>query len=302
MSNAVGEIVWPRKTRDIHNHHMDSTIWDDFKFRDDDIVISTWGKSGTTWAQQIVAQLIFKGDPEVQTEQLSPWVDLRVPEKEIKLGELEAQNHRRFFKTHLPVDALVFSPKARYLYIGRDFPDVIWSLHNHLFNATDEFYEMLNETPHRVGPALERPADGVYAFWQRFLKGDAYSFWSFWENTRSWWAVRHLPNVMLLHFDDLKRDLPGEIRRVAEFLKIPIEESRWNSIVEHCSFDWMKKHAELVTPMGGIMWHGGAGTFINKGVNRRWKDVLTEQDIEEYREIALKELGQECANWLASGS
>ena len=32
----------PEKTRDIHNHHMDSTVWDKFKFHDDDIVIGTY--------------------------------------------------------------------------------------------------------------------------------------------------------------------------------------------------------------------------------------------------------------------
>ena len=60
-----------------------------------------------------------------------PWVDLRVPPRQVKLPEIEAQTHRRFLKTHLPVDALVFSPKAKYLYIGRDGRDVMWSLHNH---------------------------------------------------------------------------------------------------------------------------------------------------------------------------
>ena len=44
----------PRKTRELHNHHFDSTIWNDFAFRSDDIVIGTYGKSGTTWTQQIV--------------------------------------------------------------------------------------------------------------------------------------------------------------------------------------------------------------------------------------------------------
>lgn len=41
----------PVKTREMHNHHMDSTIWNDFSFRDDDIVIATYAKSGTTWMQ-----------------------------------------------------------------------------------------------------------------------------------------------------------------------------------------------------------------------------------------------------------
>ena len=49
---------FPTKHRELHNHHFDSTVWNDFKFRDDDIVISTYAKSGTTWVQQIVSQLL----------------------------------------------------------------------------------------------------------------------------------------------------------------------------------------------------------------------------------------------------
>ncbi len=72
-------IVWPTKTRELHNHHFDSTIWNDFRFRDDDIVISTYAKSGTTWTQQIVAQLLFGPDPDLEVAQMSPWLDLRIP-------------------------------------------------------------------------------------------------------------------------------------------------------------------------------------------------------------------------------
>jgi aryl sulfotransferase len=54
-------IEWPVKTREIHNVVFDSTAWNDFKFRTDDIVIATWAKSGTTWTQQIIGQLLFAG-------------------------------------------------------------------------------------------------------------------------------------------------------------------------------------------------------------------------------------------------
>ena len=62
--------------------------------------------------QQIVAQLLFDGDPDIAVAEMSPWLDLRVPPKEVKLPLVEAQTHRRFLKTHLPVDALVFSPRG----------------------------------------------------------------------------------------------------------------------------------------------------------------------------------------------
>ncbi len=114
-SGAEAPPHWPTKTREIHNHHFDSTIWNEFRFRDDDIIIGTYAKSGTTWTQQIVSQLIFQGAEGLEVAEMSPWLDLRVPPKEVKLPAVEAQQHRRFLKTHLPVDALVFSPKAKYL-------------------------------------------------------------------------------------------------------------------------------------------------------------------------------------------
>ena len=142
-------IVWPTKTREMHNHHVDSTIWNDFRFRDDDIIIATYAKSGTTWMQQIIAQMLFGPDPNLEVAEMSPWLDLRVPPKEVKLPMVEAQTHRRFLKTHLPVDALVFSQQAKYLYIGRDGRDVVWSMYNHHANANGLWYEALNDTADR---------------------------------------------------------------------------------------------------------------------------------------------------------
>lgn len=297
----VGNIDWPQKTRDIHNHHMNSTIWNDFKFRDDDIIIATWAKSGTTWMQQIIGQLIFNGDPSISSASLSPWLDIRVLDRDEVLGGLEAQTHRRFIKTHLPVDALVFSPRAKYIYLGRDFPDVVWSAFHHLRHCTDEFYEMINDTPGRVGPRLERPGDDVYAYWLELLRNDGQTLWPFWENIRSWWKVRNLPNVELVHFNQLKTDMPGEIKNIAEFLDISLGDLNWNDIVEHCTFHWMKQNADLVSPAGGAFWEGGGKTFINKGTNKRWKDVLSDDDIAEYKALAIKELGQECTTWLENG-
>jgi aryl sulfotransferase len=118
---------------------------------------------------------------------------------------------------------------------------------------------------------------------------------------RSWWQIRTLPNVLLVHFESLKRDLGGEMRRIADFLGIPVDESRWDAILEHCSFDWMKRNAGKSVPLGGAFWDGGPQVFINKGVNGRWKDTLTARDIADYEGRAAAELGSECARWLAAG-
>ena len=251
--------------------------------------------------QQIIAQLLFDGTEDLEVAEMSPWLDLRVPPKEVKLPVVEAMTHRRFLKTHLPVDALVFSPQAKYVYIGRDGRDVVWSFYNHHVNANDTWYEALNDTPGLVGPPMERPRDDIREYFLEWLERDGYPLWPFWENIRSWWAIRELPNVMLIHFAELKADMPGQIRRVAEFLDIPIREESWDKILLHCSFDYMKQHATKSTPLGGAFWDGGAQVFVNKGVNGRWTEILTREDVERYEATALAELGEECARWLKTG-
>ena len=292
----------PVKTRELHSNHFDSTIWNDLAFRDDDIIIATYAKSGTTWMQQIIAQLIHRGDPMLEVAEMSPWLDLRVPPKAIKLAAVEAQTHRRFLKTHLPVDALVFSPKARYLYIGRDGRDVVWSFYNHHVNANAVWYSALNDTPGLVGPPIGPPPDDIRQYWREWMDRDGFPWWPFWENIRTWWEIRELPNVLLVHFEDLKKDMRSEMRRIAAFLEIPIDESRWPRIVEYCSFDWMKQNATKSVPLAGAFWDAGAQVFINKGVNGRWRDTLTPVDVAEYRERAVAELGSECARWLETGA
>jgi aryl sulfotransferase len=295
------EIAWPRKTRDLHNHHMNSTLWDNFPFRSDDVIVATYGKSGTTWTQQIVGQLVFAGRPDVPIHEISPWLDMRVMPPDTR-DKLEAQTHRRIIKTHLPLDALNFSPKAKYLYIGRDGRDVLWSLYNHHANANDLWYDLLNNTPGLVGPPIGRPDPDVRAYFNAWVEQDGYPFWSFWDNISSWWQARMLPNVMLVHFNELKGDLEGEMRKIAAFLQADIPEAAWPELIGHCSFEYMKAHAENVSPLGGAIFEGGAKTFINKGVNGRWRDILTPADIQRYEALALAKLGPDCAYWLATGA
>lgn len=298
MSEVVAE--WPRKTRELQNHHMDSTVWNDFRFRDDDVIVATYGKSGTTWTQQIVAELIFQGLATVKVNEISPWYDIRIMPPEARAG-IEAQTHRRVVKTHLPADALVMSPKAKYLYVARDGRDVIWSMYNHHSGFKPETYDMFNNTPGLVGERLSPPDPDIRRYFNTWVEKDGYPFWSFWENTASWWALRNLPNVKLVHFANLKADLEGEMRAIGDFLEIETAEEKWPELVEHCTFDYMKANAARFAPMGGMPWEGGADTFINKGVNGRWRDVLTPADSLAYETLAKEKLGPDCARWLMTG-
>ncbi len=113
--------------------------------------------------------------------------------------------------------------------------------------------------------------------------------------------MRNLPNVLLVHFADLEADMPGEIARIAEFLGIAVGPDRWPAVLEHCSFEYMKRNAARSAPLGRIFWDGGAETFIHKGTNGRWREVLSAEESAKYERMASEALGYEAAYRLANG-
>lgn len=283
----------------------DSRIWSEFPLRPDDVIIASYHKAGTTVTQQIVLQLIFGGQPDVPLARVSPWLDFRLLPKTQVLEELAAQTHRRCLKTHLPADALPRSPQARYIYVARDGRDVAWSFHRHLRNAVESFNDAQWRSYDPSGcklpgyPAIpESPRD----FFLEWLASDGSPHGSFFDNVKSWWEVRAEPNVRLLHFQNIRTDLAGTILGIARFLGVSEVGLPLGDILQHCGLDYMKRHSELFAPLGGAVFKGGAGSFFYKGNNGRWKDGLTEADIEQYEEIARQRLGRDCADWLRTGA
>jgi len=94
----------------------------------------------------------------------------------------------------------------------------------------------------------------------------------------------------------------GRVALITERLPLVATHRNGTRMIEHCGFDWMKRNAAKAAPLGGIFWDGGAETFINKGINGRWRDTLGTEDIRAYEARALAELGPDCARWLANGN
>jgi aryl sulfotransferase len=302
-TKRASQISWPKKTREIQTAIVDSTRWNGFKFRDDDVVIDTFGKAGTTWMQQIVGQLLLGAPDGVSAAASSPWLDMRIVPLEPMLAQLEAQRGRRFIKTHLPVDALVFSRRAKYIYVGRDARDIVWSAYNHQAGFTKEALDAFNETPGRVGPRVTNPPCDVRDYYLHFLEYDdfpGFEFGGLWEHTQGWWNLRALPNVLLVHFNDLKANMGREIKRIARFLEVEIDAAQWPAILEHCSFDYMRGASMKIEELDRF-FKGGGATFIHKGTNGRWKDVLSASEIARCDEVAARYLTPACARWLKTG-
>ena len=88
---------------------------------------------------------------------------------------------------------------------------------------------------------------------------------------------------------------------VAEFLDIDVVESLWPGLVDQATFETMKNNAvELLPGIDGI-FAGGAKSFINKGTNGRWRDVLSPEELKECDAAIARELSPDCAKWLELG-
>lgn len=290
-------IAWPVKRRELTKWVIDSRQWNGFEFRDDDIVIATWAKSGTTWTQQIVSQLVFAGEADLYGQERSPWLDSRISPD--ALERAAAQTHRRYLKTHLPIESLVYSPQAKYLYVGRDGRDCYWSWHNHHSGFTPEQLARINAL-YPDQPPVPYPNPDVRLAFLQWLDRDAYPNWPFWSHVQGWFDARHLPNLKLVHFANLKADLQGEIEKIAAFLEIDVDPKLWPAILEHCSFDYMRMLA-MRSERAKLLFKEGGATFINKGTNGRWRDLLTADDIARYDAEVKRNLTSDCAEWLAAG-
>jgi aryl sulfotransferase len=300
---------FPRVTRVYQNHHLDSTRWGRYTPRDGDVVISTSIKTGTTWMQTIVANLVFpEGDIPGAVTEISPWIDLRVPPVDEVFALAEAQQHRRFFKSHLALDGLPYFENVRYIVVGRDARDVFMSLWNHYSHYTPTAYNLGNDTPGRVGHPFPVCDGDLRGSWRRWMsKGwfewehDGWPFWSHFHHAQSWWDFRHLPNVLFVHYNDLLADLAGEMRRVAAHLGISVPTARWPRVIEAATFATMKENADKIAPSAAVMFEGGGKTFINAGTNGRWRGVLTDEDLALYRAAVERTLSPDCARWLEGG-
>ncbi len=231
----------------------DSGRWAGFPFRDGDIVISTRSKHGTTWVQMICALLVFQtSDLPAPLPALSPWLDwLGEPRDEV-VARLEAQQHRRFVKTHTPLDGLPLDPRATFVVVARHPLDAAVSLYHQGANLDRARIARLTGAPHEptAGAALTDWLDGwITADPDPHAALD--SLPGVLAHLGDAWDRRHQPEVVLVHYHDLVTDLEGEMGRLASALGLPSPQS---DVVAAAGFDAMRDRAEDLAPdSGGVL-------------------------------------------------
>ena len=195
-----------------------------FSPRPTDVIIAPYGKSGTTWLQQVFHGLRTRGDMDFDDiSRVVPWI-----ETAHDLGlDLEApqRGEPRGFKSHLPYHLV---PKgARYIVSIRDPKDALVSA----FRFAEGWFFEVGSVP------IETYARK--AFMQR--RGDRGDYWS---HLASWWPHRADPNVLFMSYEVMNRDLATTVRRVAEFAGIALDDELFRIVTRQSSLEFMLAHKD----------------------------------------------------------
>jgi aryl sulfotransferase len=255
--------------------------------------------------QRIVSLLVFRSAEVRPIMHISAWIDRRFgPSIEEVLAQIEAQQHRRFLKSHLPFDCLPFYDEVKYIHVARDGRDACMSYHNHLTGLTADVLERFDRIgleDETIGRAYPRPPKDPAEFFHRWVRAENVPIMFCADFEKTWWEARQHTNVLLVHYNDLKTDLEGEMKRIAHFLGANIPSELWPELVAAAQFDRMRQDGEaLMASLAGV-FQGGSQRFFFKGSNDRWRGVFREEDLALYESKISATLPHPCREWLAKG-
>lgn len=280
----------------------DSGRWLDFPRRSGDIIISTRSKSGTTWVQMICALLIFQTvDLPRPLWELSPWLDwLGMPTGEL-FEQLSAQTHRRFIKTHTPLDGLPFDERVTYIVVGRHPLDLAVSLYHQGDNLDrDVIARVTGQQPRDDEPSARAPLREWLLDWidshaspHEQLDGLA----GVMSHLSDAWSRREQHNVVLVHYHDLTIDLAGQMRRLADRLEIIVSDATWPALVQAATFKEMRARANQTAPDPvGVLKDKTA--FFRRGSSGAAREVLSPNELGRYYSRVADMAPPELLAWL----
>ena len=244
----------------------------------------------------ICALLVFQTpDFEPTLDLISPWLDMQTRAIADVVTDLDAQTHRRFIKTHTPLDGLPYDERVTYICVGRDPRDVALSWDNHVNNM--DFVRLFTARDGAVGNddlgeffpdgLPERPESEADRFWlfvdDEHRVEESTNLAAALHHWQTFWDERDRPNIVFLHYDDLKLDLEGEMRTLAQRLEIEVPEEQWPALVDAAGFESMKANADRITPDATNAIFMSNEQFFNAGRSRQWERIMTTQaDVDRY--------------------
>ncbi|XP_062099627.1 cytosolic sulfotransferase 15-like [Humulus lupulus] len=265
-----------------------------FQALDQDIILASKPKSGTTWLKALLFSIINRANTTLSNtpllssnpHELVPFFEFNLyanNQKNPHLGSIPAP---RLFSTHIPYDSLpksITESQSRIVYICRNPLDTIVS-HWHFANQIDED-DHLNHCSSKwsLEEFVEAYCNGVEVygpFWSHFL--------GYWKQ-----SVKNPQKVMFFKYEDLKKDTKTQVKRLAEFVGFPfsLEEETLGIVDEILEFCSLKNLKELdVNKHGKFMPYFENKSYFRKGEVGDWVNHLSSDMVEHVEKLIHEKL------------
>jgi hypothetical protein len=272
-------------------------VWRDFQLRQDDVIVDTPPKCGTTWMLNIVMMLIYKqATPDAGNSRDAPWIDCAFRDRQAIAEFLDGLERRRCIKTHTPMDGILYGPEPTYIVVYRNPADAHFSLRTHAANMTDDWLDYM--FPPDEGAGFRRFVEAP----ETSAGTDDLTVSSIVHHYRESRKRQVNGNVHFFHYADLTRDLPGQISRLGEILDISIDSTLRDAIAEATSFKQMRKAVESSdrrfhedTPFHDL------ADFFASGTSNKWEGRISDADLAAYTGRINELLPSDEVAWLEWG-
>lgn len=234
------------------------------QLRPDDLIISTYPKSGTTWVSEILDMIYQGGDVEkcrrAPILMRVPFLEFKCPGCPTGVEVLKNTPVPRLIKTHLPLALLpqsLLDQKIKVVYVARNAKDVAVSYYH--------FYRMVKVYPD----------PGTWdSFLEKFMAGEVF-YGSWYQHVKEWWELSRTYPVLYLFYEDMKENPKKEIQKILKFVGCSLPEEIVDRIVQHTLFKEMKMNAMTNYSTIPTLMDQNISNFMRRGITGDWKTFFT---------------------------
>jgi|EP01082_Thalassiosira_pseudonana_P003311 hypothetical protein len=306
--------------------------------KDGDVVVATGAKSGTTFMLYCTHQIRTKGTdtndelfPDVSIS--TPWPDLIhsrggtwAEQKDRYNTTVLADGRKmkdlwdnpaypfRIFKSHFAPPELPVrktdGKKIKYIAMARNGLDFASSMTTFYSSHSEKFRQLWGGFPPDVSEVV---AEGEnHPVMNDILPtGPLAEF--YWGYIQKWWKYKDDPNVLLLHYADVRKDLKGNVAKVAEFVGVELNEEELDVVTERCGIDHMKRvnRFNYLMPLNKDTGRWDAkhdfilkdGKLIQTGQVGKGASAFTEEAVAKWKKAEEEQFGYDPAmlKWAREG-